>query len=733
MENKSQMSKMNFALVIHNHQPIENDDSVIETVYTKSYLPFLKCLFEFPQIKANLHYSGYLLEWLERKHPEFVTLLQKMVDRGQIEIMGGGYYEPILVAIPDKDAIGQISLLSEKIESLFSVRAKGLWMAERAWEPSSPEILALLGIKYTILDDTIFQLSGIPEQDCLFPYIVESRGLGVVVFPGLKKLRYLMPFEEPSKTISYFKRKKKEHLKGEGVKNGGGEEEEGEFTAVFADDGEKFGAWPTTYEEVYGRRWLRRFFNELLQNESWLSTITLSQWLSKTDVSRSIHLPSASYHELMEWSLPSFQGQPQEEKKKEVEFGARGFWRMFLSKYPESSQLYSKMLAVSRQVHHLEGHEKIKGQALKELWKGQYNDVYWHGIFGGLYFPKFRYVAYHHLITAQKLAESCVHRSAGNEKGWIEIRRNNHSARYEIANNSIVANTHSLGLTLHPYFGGSLSEISFKEAAINLNDVLARRYESYHDQIIALRRTKKKRLKQRPRKRITSIHEIIQGGEEGLENLLVYDRYPKFSFLDYIVAPDTTIDDFQGQKFTELANFAGRPYEILRDRGDGGINRRDDPCIVLSRTARATADETKKTFNIKKTFCIDPFESKFQVNYELKLQDRGRASQEEEAAKFATEINLGSLGDRSFEASLKKPSNLSGVSKLRFDYRTLNFSLVLDFGSKTPVWLVPIKTVSKTESGFESNLQGVTVIPNFDLTSDREFNVTISAENTKGK
>ncbi len=96
---------MNLGLVFHNHQPVDNDDRAIEFVYRRSYRPFLETLSAYPEIKGNLHYSGYLLEWLQKNHPKFISLLRKAVDRGQIEILGGGYYEPILSIIPENDAV----------------------------------------------------------------------------------------------------------------------------------------------------------------------------------------------------------------------------------------------------------------------------------------------------------------------------------------------------------------------------------------------------------------------------------------------------------------------------------------------------------------------------------------------------------------------------------------------------------------------------------------------------
>ncbi len=57
----------------------------------KSYMPFLKALASHPEIRANLHYTGFLLEWLQANHPEFISLLQRLVKNDQVEMLGGAY------------------------------------------------------------------------------------------------------------------------------------------------------------------------------------------------------------------------------------------------------------------------------------------------------------------------------------------------------------------------------------------------------------------------------------------------------------------------------------------------------------------------------------------------------------------------------------------------------------------------------------------------------------------
>ena len=125
------MPKFRFLLLIHSHQPVGNFESVFESAYQKSYLPFVQAVVRHPGIRLALHYSGPLLEWMEARHPEFFDLLRSLIEKGQVELLGGGFYEPILIAIPPEDRAEQILRLANFIEEKFGARPQGAWLAER--------------------------------------------------------------------------------------------------------------------------------------------------------------------------------------------------------------------------------------------------------------------------------------------------------------------------------------------------------------------------------------------------------------------------------------------------------------------------------------------------------------------------------------------------------------------------------------------------------------------------
>src|SRR5579859_2531726 len=103
-------------LLIHAHQPCGNFGHVLEKSYANSYLPFIELLEKHPAVHAGLHYSGPLLTWIEENRPDYFTRLKALVSSGQIELIGGGFYEPILVSIPPQDQLEQISRLAAYLE-----------------------------------------------------------------------------------------------------------------------------------------------------------------------------------------------------------------------------------------------------------------------------------------------------------------------------------------------------------------------------------------------------------------------------------------------------------------------------------------------------------------------------------------------------------------------------------------------------------------------------------------
>src|SRR2546428_675762 len=97
------------------------------------------------------------------------------------------------------------------------------------------------------------------------------------------KLRYLIPSRDVSATIKELRERHAEGAK----------------LVVYADDGEKFGAWPGTYQRVHKDGWLEQFFSAIAQAD-FIQTATLEDaWIFQKPARR-IYLPGGAYPERSE-------------------------------------------------------------------------------------------------------------------------------------------------------------------------------------------------------------------------------------------------------------------------------------------------------------------------------------------------------------------------------------------------------------------------------------------------
>ena len=476
------MPKIYLSLIFHNHQPVGNFDFVFRDAYKQAYKPLVDCLERHPTIPVAMHFTGPLIDWLEKNEPDYLTQVAALVERGQLEILSGAYYEPILAMLPDADKIGQIQKLNTKVQDLFGTTASGMWLAERIWEPYLAKPINEAGLDYTIIDDTHFIAAGFPKEKLFGYFVTEEQGHTLKLVPTQTKLRYLIPWKTVDETIDWLR------------EQGEQREQVGKppVWAVMGDDGEKFGMWPMTYDSIWGQGWMDEFFDALEENSDWLAVIQPQDYVSQFRARGPAYLPTASYVEMGEWALPSpdsfhlkdlreeyelqleYIPEWDQMKRNEVErvlrFIRGSFWRNFLVKYPEINHMQKRGAALSKRIHALPPSEK-RDQALDALWASQCNCGYWHGVFGGIYLFHIRSTNYTNMIKAEKLIDE----SAGI---WVEEIDFNADSYDEL----LVGNG-ALTLVIEPTFGGKITELDYRLALFNLLNIMTRHPEGYHLQI----------------------------------------------------------------------------------------------------------------------------------------------------------------------------------------------------------------------------------------------------------
>ena len=146
--------RISLALVIHNHQPVGNFGWVFAEVYEQRLPADARGARAPPRRPPRRSTTpGPLLEWLAAERPESLARSGRSWTRGQVELLGGGFYEPILASLPERDRVGQLGRMADELERCSGRRPRGAWLAERVWEPDLPTSLAAAGYRWTILDD----------------------------------------------------------------------------------------------------------------------------------------------------------------------------------------------------------------------------------------------------------------------------------------------------------------------------------------------------------------------------------------------------------------------------------------------------------------------------------------------------------------------------------------------------------------------------------------------------
>jgi alpha-amylase len=700
------MPQVRLILALHNHQPVGNFESVYDEAFQTSYRPFLDVLERYAEIRFALHTSGPLLGWLVDHHPEYVDRLRALVACGRVEILGGGYYEPILTMIPHRDRVGQIRAFSSYLNELFSTQVRGMWLAERVWEQSLVTAITASGIEYTVLDDFHFQRAVGSEEDVSGYYLTEEEGALLKVFPAAGPLRYTMPFQEPHATYEFLRRQA---------------EKEPGSTVVFADDGEKFGCWTQTFEHVYINGWLSRFCDMLAANRDWLQTTTFAQAVDTTVPAGKIFLSDGSYREMTEWALPSESLLAFQKGAEHLAllpdaglirrfYRAGGNWRNFKARYPESDEMYARMLGVSRRLAAAEIDPKSDPDYLEiarqELYRGQCNCPYWHGSFGGLYLPHLRNAIYGALIASDNALDDAEGKSG--PRAVIEVGDLNLDGRQEarLENDRLIA-------LVRPAQGGHIYELDVRETGTNLLATLDRRPEAYHGKVVeAARRLRNRRSGEEDHARSS---ETVVLKEPELDRQLVYDRHPRKALVDHFYPVDVTLESLTACLDIELGDFATGTYlsKIRRDP--------DRVAIVMERPGRAG----EHAIRIKKTIELAAGEPCLAIHYELAQLPA------DACLHFAVELNVaamaGHVPDRYYldaaganlgmlDCTLDLP-HARGVTMVD---EFLNLAVDLSWSQSAGLWCMPVETVSHSEGGVEGVYQSSAVIPHWHVTAAAE-------------
>jgi len=524
-----------FALGVHDHQPVGNFDHIVEQHVREAYRPFLERLAERGFVPFTLHVSGPLLEWLEAHDRGFLDLVGRLAADGKVELLLSGFDEPILASLPRADRVEQIVRMREALRRLFGagIRAEGLWLTERVWEPDLAADLVEAGVRYCLVDDRHFLVSAIAKERLHAPWWTEADGKKLALFPIDERLRYLVPFKPPAQVLGYL-----EHLRAAG-----------HALAVLADDGEKYGGWPGTRQWVYERGWLAEFLDVMLgaMGRGEVRLVTFGAALDELPSGGLAYVPAVSYREMEKWALPPeavhrLEGLERELGEHRLAGPDAGLvrgahWRNFLVRYPESNRMHKKMLALSALHRSRAGRGGAPDLTAvrRAIGRAQCNDAYWHGVFGGLYLPWLRSAIWRNLALAERELRS-------GEPLAAEVADVEYDGRDEIAVHSSRAS-----VVISPARGGAIEEYTVFSTLVNYANVLTRRHEAYHD----------------------DRREAHQHGGAA-PDAIPYDADDRALFVDRVLPAELTLEAYAAGRYTPLRSWARTPLSRRIEAGPDG-------------------------------------------------------------------------------------------------------------------------------------------------------------------
>jgi len=415
------MNRIKLLFGTYNSQPVGSTDDQLETVYNNSYRPFLKLLYAYPKIKAALFYSGIIFEWFNEKHPEIISLINEMVKRRQIELIGGPFYNPILSIIPNKDRISQIEYLTTYIRKHFGKRPRGCWIPEKIWEPTLSSNINNSGMEYTFLDEDLFRKAGIEKSKLNCVCITEDQGKHIHVFPINKE--YSENFDNPEIIVDTILKKS--------INN------EREVYSIMIDGNSNLAA-----DSCRKDGWFEQLFTLLTDHSRKMQTINPGRYIRTLGSVTKVYFPCST---------------------------DKMFFRQNFSKYVESNSLYSKMMYMNTLANQVKRDKVRKKNAREEIMMGQCSTSYWHKDIPGIYDNSLRKTAYKHLINADK---------STREKGIFSTSLSSNDLDFD-GDEEYLYQGQYINAYVHKK-GGVLFELDYLLTSWNYLDTMSRYREPYH-------------------------------------------------------------------------------------------------------------------------------------------------------------------------------------------------------------------------------------------------------------
>ncbi|MBP5603870.1 MAG: DUF1926 domain-containing protein [Treponema sp.] len=349
-----------------------------DRLYQSVYKPLIKFLYSHPSFKFSFSFTGPQLVYYKKKRNEFFTILKELVEREQIEILGGGYYAPVLPLLFPVDRNTQIDMLSTEIRQTIGKRPRGITMFADIWDSSMVNNLQTCGIEYTLLDSC-----SIPEHKRTFLYyIMNNLGKSVEVFPYYNEF-----IPEPELSCENFAKNI--------IKTVEKTERLDEYIQITPDKVVVISMNFQVVLKLVEAKWFEQFDDYLVKNpDSRLKTGIIDEYRKLQNMKVPAFIPTAMASTLDNWCRSSL--------RNKAKSGYPNNVYDFMDFYDSCLNLYNRITYMTMLINQYKNDKMRKKAAREKLLEAQNGSAVLCTLDGPFTNTKLRQDAYRCLITADK-------------------------------------------------------------------------------------------------------------------------------------------------------------------------------------------------------------------------------------------------------------------------------------------------------------------------------------------
>lgn len=378
------MGKLNLCPIFSDTFLQFQDDSMYQAVYEKIYKPLGALLFANPGLKFSFYFTGIQIEFLKKQNPEFFELFKELLSRKQIEIIGGGYYNPIFPILFPLDRSGQIEKLSLSIRQNFGRRPRGMKLFADSWDPSMISVLNDFNMDYVLLENSLLP----PSKQLFLPVVMSDRGKTTTVLPVYNE--FAVKKDESAK--GYFERVLNSFEKLRSLESRPEDDSSPErIIAIPFND--------ATIAPFLDSSWFQEFF-ALVSGSEGLNFSLPHASIKSCQAFIQGYVHAGIGESIARWCFTPYESV-------EVNDGYPTNIYDYLQTYSASRLLYDRMIHVSLLLNQCRGDKMRKKAAREKLWAGQSGDAYICRSPSELSAFAARQNAYKNLTEAEKLVREC--------------------------------------------------------------------------------------------------------------------------------------------------------------------------------------------------------------------------------------------------------------------------------------------------------------------------------------